>query len=92
MAFEEKGYYRRIETIRGYFNFNMDLLKPGVAEALFDAAVDITCEEDDDIRRAFRRSGLIRKADAAVEREEHRGDQQKGKYFLFHRHNLFLLR
>ena len=35
MAYEEKGYYRRIETIRGYFNFNMDLLKPGVRDELF---------------------------------------------------------
>ncbi len=37
MAYEEKGYYRRIETIRGYFNFNMDLLKPGVRKELFGA-------------------------------------------------------
>lgn len=35
MAYEEKSYYRRIETIRGYFNFNMDLLKPGVRSELF---------------------------------------------------------
>jgi len=35
MAYEEKGYYRRIETIRGYFNFSMDLLKPGVRGELF---------------------------------------------------------
>ena len=35
MGFEEKSYYRRIETIRGYFNFSMDLLKPEVREALF---------------------------------------------------------
>ena len=35
MGFEEQGYYRRIETIRGYFNFNMDLLKPGVRDDVF---------------------------------------------------------
>lgn len=35
MGYEEKDYYRRIETIRGYFNFNMDLLKPGVRKELF---------------------------------------------------------
>ena len=35
MSYEEKSYYRRIETIRGYFNFNMDLLKPGVRKELF---------------------------------------------------------
>ncbi len=37
MGYEEKAYYRRIETIRGYFNFNMNLLKPGVREELFGA-------------------------------------------------------
>ena len=35
MGYEEKSYYRRIETIRGYFNFNMDILKPGVRQELF---------------------------------------------------------
>ena len=35
MGYEEKSYYRRIETIRGYFNLNMDLLKPGVRDELF---------------------------------------------------------
>ena len=37
MGYEETGYYRRIETIRGYFNFSMDLLKPEVRNALFGA-------------------------------------------------------
>ena len=37
MGFEENSYYRRIETISGYFNFSMDLLKPEVREALFGA-------------------------------------------------------
>ena len=37
MGYEEKSYYRRIETIRGYFNFNMDLLKPSVRQELFGA-------------------------------------------------------
>ena len=35
MGYQEKSYYRRVETIRGYFNFNMDLLKPGVRKELF---------------------------------------------------------
>lgn len=35
MGYEELGYYRRIETIRGYFNFSMDLLKSDVRQALF---------------------------------------------------------
>ena len=37
MGYEEQSYYRRIETIRGYFNFNMDLLRPEVRKALFGA-------------------------------------------------------
>ena len=37
MGYEENSYYRRIETIRGYFNFSMDLLKPEVRSALFGA-------------------------------------------------------
>ena len=35
MGYEEKSYFRRIETIRGYFNFNMDLLNPEIRNALF---------------------------------------------------------
>ena len=35
MGYEENAYYRRIETIRGYFNFSMDLLKPDVRKDLF---------------------------------------------------------
>ena len=35
MGYEENSYYRRIETIRGYFNFSMDLLKPEIRKALF---------------------------------------------------------
>lgn len=35
MGYEETSYYRRIETIRGYFNLSLDLLKPEVRDALF---------------------------------------------------------
>ena len=35
MGYEEKSYYRRIETIRGYFNLSLDLLKPEVRDSLF---------------------------------------------------------
>ncbi|MBE5775153.1 MAG: glucose-1-phosphate adenylyltransferase subunit GlgD [Clostridiales bacterium] len=35
MGYEEKAYYRRIETIRGFFNFNMDLLNYKVRKELF---------------------------------------------------------
>lgn len=37
MGYEEKSYYRRVETIRGYFNLSLDLLKPEVRNALFGA-------------------------------------------------------
>ncbi len=35
MGYEEESYYRRVETIRGYFNLSLDLLKPEVRDALF---------------------------------------------------------
>lgn len=35
MGYEENSYYRRVETIRGYFNLSLDLLKPEVRDALF---------------------------------------------------------
>ena len=35
MGYEEKSYYRRVETIRGYYNLNMDLLKKGVFDEVF---------------------------------------------------------
>ena len=35
MGYEETCYYRRVETIRGYFNLSLDLLKPEVRDALF---------------------------------------------------------
>ena len=37
MGYEEKSYYRRVETIRGYFNLSLDLLKPEVRQSLFGA-------------------------------------------------------
>ncbi len=36
MGYEFKGYYRRIETIKGFFKFNMDLLNYDVRRELFD--------------------------------------------------------
>jgi len=37
MGYEETSYYRRVETIRGYFNLSLDLLKPETRQALFGA-------------------------------------------------------
>ena len=36
-GYEFKGYARRIETISGYYNFSMDLLKSEVREELFNS-------------------------------------------------------
>ena len=38
MGYEYKGYVRRIETIKSYFNFNMDLLDPAVRAEIFGKA------------------------------------------------------
>lgn len=35
MAYRMEGYYRRIETIKSYFNFNLDLLNYDVRKELF---------------------------------------------------------
>lgn len=37
MAYRMDGYYRRIETIKNYFNFNLDLLNYDVRKELFSA-------------------------------------------------------
>ena len=37
MAYRMDGYYRRIETIKSYFNFNLDLLNYDVRKELFSA-------------------------------------------------------
>lgn len=47
MGFEFKGYYRRIETIKGFFKFNMDLLKKEVRRELFSNSPVYTKTRDD---------------------------------------------
>ena len=47
MGFEFTGYYRRIETINGYFKFNMDLLKRDVRRELFETRPIFTKTRDD---------------------------------------------
>ena len=37
MAYRMDGYYRRIETVKNYFNFNLDLLNYDVRKELFSA-------------------------------------------------------
>jgi len=47
MGYEFKGYYRRVETIKGFFKFNMDLLKKEVRKELFSTNPVFTKTRDD---------------------------------------------
>ena len=47
MAYEFKGYFRRIETIKGFFKFNKDLLKKEVRKELFSTNPVYTKTRDD---------------------------------------------
>lgn len=47
MGYEFKGFYRRIETIKGFFRFNMDLLKHEVRSELFGQSPIYTKTRDD---------------------------------------------
>ena len=47
MGYEFDGYFRRIETIKGFFKFNMDLLKSEVRKELFASNPVYTKTRDD---------------------------------------------
>ena len=47
MAYRMNGYYRRIETIKSYFNFNLDLLNYDVRKELFGTKPIYTKTRDD---------------------------------------------
>ena len=47
MGYEFTGYYRRIETIKGFFKFNMDLLRSDVRRELFGTRPIYTKTRDD---------------------------------------------
>ena len=47
MGYEFEGYYRRIETIKGFFKFNMDLLRHDVRKELFGTHPVYTKTRDD---------------------------------------------
>ena len=47
MAYRMEGYYRRIETIKSYFNFNLDLLNYDVRKELFASKPVYTKTRDD---------------------------------------------
>lgn len=37
VGYEYNGYFRRVETIKGFYNLNMDLLKPEIRKEIFSA-------------------------------------------------------
>ena len=47
MGYRMEGYYRRIETIKSYFNFNLDLLNYDVRKELFGSKPVYTKTRDD---------------------------------------------
>ena len=47
VGYEFKGFYRRIETIKGFFKFNMDLLNYDVRRELFNTLPVYTKTRDD---------------------------------------------
>ena len=47
MGYRMEGYYRRIETIKSYFNFNLDLLNYDVRKELFGTKPVYTKTRDD---------------------------------------------
>ena len=58
MGYEEKSYYRRVETIRGYFNLNMDLLKQEVFDEVF-GKLPIYTKTRDSVPTIYRENARI---------------------------------
>ena len=58
LGYEEKSYYRRVETIRGYFNLNMDLLKQGVFEEVF-GKTPVYTKTRDSVPTIYRESAKV---------------------------------
>ena len=59
MGYEFKGYYRRIETIKGFFKFNMDLLNYDVRRELFDTHPVYT-KTRDEVSAIYRSSAEVK--------------------------------
>ncbi len=58
MGYEEKSYYRRVETIRGYFNLNMDLLNEEVFNEVF-GKLPIYTKTRDSVPTIYRENARI---------------------------------
>ena len=59
MAYRMEGYYRRIETIKSYFNFNLDLLNYDVRKELF-ATKPVYTKTRDDVPAVYRTGAQVR--------------------------------
>lgn len=59
MAYRMEGYYRRIETIKSYFNFNLDLLNYDVRKELFGTKPVYT-KTRDDVPAIFREGAQVK--------------------------------
>ena len=58
-GFEFTGYYRRIETIKGFFRFNMDLLDRAVRKELF-ASKPVYTKTRDDAPALYRNEAVVK--------------------------------
>ncbi|MBQ8506006.1 MAG: glucose-1-phosphate adenylyltransferase subunit GlgD [Clostridia bacterium] len=58
MGYEFEGYYRRIETIKGFFKFNMDLLNAEVRRELF-AQNPVYTKTRDDAPALYRNESVV---------------------------------
>lgn len=59
MAYRMEGYYRRIETIKSYFNFNLDLLNYDVRKELFNTQPVYT-KTRDEVPAVYRTGAQVR--------------------------------
>ena len=59
MAYQMEGYYRRIETIKSYFNFNLDLLNYDVRKELFNTQPVYT-KTRDEVPAVYRTGAQVR--------------------------------
>ena len=59
MGYEMKGYCRRIETIKSYFNFNLDLLNYDVRKELFSSK-PIYTKTRDEVPAVYRAGAQVR--------------------------------
>ena len=48
-GYEYKGYYRRVETVKGFYNLNMDILGSYYRSALFNNEMPVYTKERDEV-------------------------------------------